>query len=70
MEATDVAVHEAGPMVEGVQSCIRCGVVLTDLRYQSPPNGLTYGDAAFQDGAFIEVGPHYASTTDDPPTCR
>ncbi len=64
-----IRVHVAGPLVAGVQECVRCGAILTDYRHARTPTG---GPAlrGWPEGAHIEVCSNYAATTDDPPTCR
>jgi hypothetical protein len=64
-----IRVHIAGPMIEGVQECVRCGAILTDYRNAfTPAGGPAVGGWAV--GAHIEVGPHYAATTDDLANCQ
>jgi hypothetical protein len=67
-----VTIHEAGPLVNGLQECARCGYVLTDYRHAMIPEG-DPEPCGWADGAFIEVSdgnPRYSSTTEDEPTCR
>jgi hypothetical protein len=68
-------IHEASALVDGVQRCVRCGVILTDYREamvlesDRPLRG-------WPAGAFIEVAaggpgvPTFSSTTEDAPTCE
>lgn len=66
-------IHVAGPMIDLVQECARCGKVLTDYRNTMVPaeeggRPLT----GWAEGAHVEVSegnPRYSSTTDDEPTC-
>lgn len=66
MAARRVTVHVAGPFVDGLQQCERCGRVLTDLRYEQLPDRAK----AWPLGAHVEISSSYATTTDDPPTCH
>jgi hypothetical protein len=65
-------VHVAGELLDGLQRCLRCGVILTDYRYAMVPSdqGPLTGWAP---GASIEVidgNPMVFSTVDEPPNCR
>lgn len=65
-------IHEAGPLVDGIQECVRCGYVLTDYRHAMVPEGDPV-PTGWAEGAFIEVSagnPRYSSTTDEAPTCH
>lgn len=67
-----IRIHEAGPLVNWVQQCVRCGYVLTDYRHAMVPEG-SGSPNGWAEGAFIEVSegnPRYSATTDDEPTCR
>jgi len=64
-------IHRAGPLVDGVQRCTRCGYILSDYRNaawpegQPPPTGFEVGKAID-----VEPGnPRWSSVTDDAPTC-
>jgi hypothetical protein len=64
-------IHVAGPMIEFVQRCARCGEVLSDYRNAMYPEGdpPPRGWAA---GAHIEIErgfPTFSTVVDDAPTC-
>jgi hypothetical protein len=65
-------IHVAGPLVEWVQRCSRCGYVLNDYRNSMIPEG-DPPPRGWAVGVFVEVvdcGTFRASTvTDDLPTC-
>jgi hypothetical protein len=65
-------IHVAGPLVNWVQRCARCGEVLSDYRNAMIPEGdpLPVGWAV---GAHIEmegINPIRLCVTDDTPTCE
>lgn len=53
--------HFAGPLVEGVQRCTRCGAVLVDLTNcawpegEEPPGGYPEGDLSVDDHGSFSV---------------
>jgi hypothetical protein len=64
-------IHRAGPFVNLVQRCARCGEVLRDYRNAMYPEGQP-PPSGFAAGANIEVvrgNPTYSGVTSDPPTC-
>lgn len=65
-------IHEAGPLVNLVQRCTRCGDVLSDYRNTMYPEG-DPPPSGWAVGAHIEVDrgwPVQWWTTDDAPTCE
>jgi hypothetical protein len=65
-----IRVHLAGPLIDGVQECARCGAILTDYRgAMTPTADAILGALGWPEGAHVEVGPNYAATTDDQATC-
>ena len=65
-------IHEAGPLVEWVQRCTRCGYVMSDYRDSAWPAGQR-PPTGFRAGAFVEVdhdgNPKFSGETQDSPTC-
>lgn len=66
-------IHEAGPMVAGVQVCRRCGEVLADYRGAMVPEEDAHKALrGWTEGAAIEVSegnPRYSGVTLEEPTC-
>lgn len=65
-------IHKAGPLIEGVQRCSRCGVVLTDYRNAMVPDG-SPPLRGFPVDASVEVfdgGPRGMGVTVVKPNCR
>jgi hypothetical protein len=48
-------VHVAGAMENGVQHCIVCGFILTDLRNAMSPEGSGGGDLGWTQGSEVTV---------------
>ena len=65
-------IHVAGPMIDWVQVCERCGEVLSDYRNSMYPEG-TPSPSGWTEGAHIEVltwNPRYSGVTDAEPDCE
>lgn len=65
-------IHVAGPMVDWVQRCARCGEVLSDYRNAMVPEG-DPPPCGWAVGAHIEIegiNPIQSWVTDDAPTCE
>lgn len=66
-------IHVAGPMIEWVQRCTRCDVVLNDYRNAAWPEGQP-APTGFEDGAHIDMETHPGfraqMITEDPPDCE
>ena len=66
-----VVIHVAGPMVEWVQRCARCGEVISDYRHSMIPEG-DPAPRGWTVGAHVEVDgiqPRLWWLTTDAPTC-
>jgi len=64
-------VHEAGPMIDFVQRCARCGYVLTDYRNSMVPDG-SPPLRGWTQGASVEViegNPRFSAVSDQYPNC-
>ncbi len=59
--------HEAGKMVDGVQSCVRCGEIITDYRNTQTPGG-GHGLQGFPMGIVYVSG--NATTVTPPRDCK
>lgn len=66
-------IHVAGPLVDWVQRCTRCDVILHDYRGAMMPVGqkpLT----GFEEGAHVDMETHPGfraqTVTEDPPDCE
>ena len=70
----DLPIHEAGPMLGWVQTCKRCGEILSDYRNAAWPDDQP-APGGFAEGDFIEIdnpigGPKYSGVTQTQPNCR
>ena len=65
----NVTIHQAGPVVDAVQRCTRCGYVLTDNRNTPRDELLPWPEGRHIEVIFNGTG-RTMSTTDDPPDCR
>jgi hypothetical protein len=65
-----IGIHRAGPVVNGIQRCSRCGNVL-EILMEPADDTLPYGPA-YPEGALVERGKGWQATklTGEPTCCR